>query len=112
MRDLVFKNLTSKRKDRKIIAAKEMINENGIRTVIKKHLICLINIKEQSDAANRDIKQGLYITKEKHTCTKTESFFVKMKGKMIACNNGKMFEIDFLHSLRIELSPTAEQKAS
>ncbi len=104
MRDLVFKNLTSKDRTRKILLAKETIDEDGIQTRIHKHLI--YNVSEVKEGQTMEKVDGeLFITKEKNTKLKTESFFIKMKSGMFANCNNKVFMVNFLQSLKIELSP-------
>ena len=105
MRDLVFKNLTSKDRTKKILSAKEIINENGILTRIQKHLIYIVREATEEDSKNKKIENELFITKEKKSNQKKESFFVKMKGGMYTNCNNKLFVINFLHSLKIELHP-------
>lgn len=107
MRDLVFKNLTSRDKSRKILLAKEIINEEGILTRIQKHLIYDIHELKENESQNKKIKNELFILKERNTKLKNESFFIKMKNSMYANSNNKVYLINFLHSLRIELSPTS-----
>lgn len=104
MRDLVFKNLTSKDKSRKVVCAREKISEDGITTRIKKHLIYAIREAANNETAQK-IAPELFIIKEKDSKGKRESFFIKMKGAMYANCNKKLLHIDFLHSLRIDLTP-------
>lgn len=105
MRDLVFKNLSSKDRSRKILFAKEIINEDGIHTRIQKHLIYDVHELVEDYSKDKEVKSELFITKEKNTKLKTESFFIKMKSGMYANCNERLFIINFLQSLRIELSP-------
>ena len=103
MRELLFKNLTSKDKSRRILYAKEITNEEGITTRIQKHLIYAI--KETAlDSQDKKIKPEIFILKEKNTKEKRESFFIKMKGGIYANCNNKLFAVSFLHSLKIESS--------
>ncbi|MDD5005653.1 MAG: hypothetical protein PHS93_04020 [Candidatus Omnitrophica bacterium] len=107
MRDLLFKNLTSKDKSRRILLAKEIINEEGILTRIHKHLIYDIHeLRQSADPQDKKIKNELFILKEKNTKLRTESFFIKMKSSMYANCDDKVFIINFLHSLKIDLSPS------
>lgn len=109
MRDLVFKNLTSKDRSRKILLARETIDEDGIHTRIQKHLIYNVRELSQDSSSKEEIKSELFITKEKNTKLKTESFFIKMKSGMYANCNEKVFIVNFLQSLKIELSPTIKE---
>jgi len=104
MRDLVFKNLTSRNKSRRILLAKEIINEEGILTKIQKHLI--YDIREVRNSNTQDLKTNneLFIIKEKNTKLKTESFFIKMKSSVYVNSDKRVFLVNFLHSLKIGLS--------
>ena len=110
MRDLVFKNLTSRDRSKKILLAKETIDEDGIHTRIQKHLIYNVEELSKDQPKDRKIESELFITKEKKTNMKTESFFIKMKSGMYANCNDKLFFVNFLQSLRIDLSPTVKKK--
>lgn len=107
MRDLVFKNLTSRNKTRRIILAKETIDEEGILTKIQKHLIYDIHELKEAAPQNESIKNELYITKEKNTKLKIESFFIKMRSSAYVNSDNRIFMVNFLHSLRIDLSAVA-----
>ena len=109
MRDLVFKNLTSRNRSRKILLAKETIDEDGIHTRIQKHLIYEVHELKQNPSDNEEIKNELFITKEKKSKIKMESFFIKMKSGMYANCNNKIFLINFLQTLKIDLSPTKKE---
>jgi len=105
MRNLVFKNLTSKDHTRKIILAKETFEEEGISTVIQKHLIYFVRqIKQQGP--NDKVKPELFIIKQKNSHSKTEAFLVKMKAGMYIQYEGNLYVINFLHSLKIFMSPS------
>lgn len=106
MRDLLFKNLTYKNRSRKILLAKEIINEDGILTRIQKHLIYEIRELKEDSPADKELKNEMFILKEKNTKLRTESFFIKMKSGMYTNCNDRLFVINFLHSLRIDLSPS------
>ncbi|NQU19422.1 hypothetical protein HQ550_04665 [bacterium] len=105
MRDLIFKNLTCRNKSRKILLAKETISEEGILTRIQKHLIYDVHEISNEVTPDKKAKNELFILKEKNTKLKTETFFIKMKSSMCANSNNKAFIINFLHSLKIDLSP-------
>jgi hypothetical protein len=104
MRDLVFKNLTSRNKARRILLAKETINEEGILTKIQKHLIYDIHELKENEPQEQKASNELFITKEKNTKLKIESFFIKMKSSVYVNSNNRIFLVNFLHSLRIDLS--------
>jgi hypothetical protein len=109
MRDLVFKNLTNKNKSRRILLAKEIINEEGIFTKIQKHLIYDIHEVREGRTLETNPKNELYIIKEKNTKLKIESFFIKMKSSIYINTKQKIFIVNFLHSLKIDLSAVTVQ---
>ena len=110
MRDLVFKNLTSKNRSRKILLAKETIDEDGILTRIQKHLIYNVEEITKDQPKDKIIESELFITKERKSKLKTESFFIKMKSGMYTNCNDRLFFVNFLQTLRIVLSPTDKKK--
>jgi len=102
MRDLLFKNLTSEDHRRRIIASHEVVDKQGVRSVIRRHFIYML--KEISDEHNIEKPLPyLYVLKEHNTKEHKEKFFCKIKGSLCAINKGKLFLIVFMHSLRIDL---------
>ena len=77
MRDLLFKNLTSEDKRRKIIASSEIVDKDGVRNIIRRHFICLV--KEINDNKIERPKPYLYVLKEHNNRDKKERFFCKIK---------------------------------
>ena len=61
--------------------------------------------------SERQVKEGvidkpapyLYVVKEHNTKEHREKFFCKIKGSVCALNQGRVFLIVFMHSLRIDL---------
>ena len=102
MRDLLFKNLISSDRKRRIIASSEIVDKQGVRSVIRRHFIYML--KEVKD--ERHIEKPLpymYVLKEHNTKEHKEKFFCKIKGSLCAINKGKLFMVIFMHSLRIDL---------
>ncbi len=107
MRDLLFKNLTSQNKRRKIIASSEITDNAGVRSIVRRHFICLvkeINPERQNNQINR-IEPCLYVLKQENTKEQKKKFFCRLKGSVYAVNNGRVFLILFTHSLKINLIP-------
>ncbi|MDD2751619.1 MAG: hypothetical protein PHN59_00610 [Candidatus Omnitrophica bacterium] len=101
MRDLLFKNLTSFEKRRKILASSEISDKEGIHSIIHRHFI--YSIKEISNQPDKQSQPALYIIKEHNRKAKRERFFCKIKGNICTSNQGKLYEISYLHSLNITL---------
>jgi len=106
MRDLLFKNLTSQDKKRRIIASSEIIDNEGVRSIIRRHFVCIL--KEIEDNRMEKPLPYLYVIKERNTREQKEKFFCRIKGSVYAIHNGRMFLILFTHSLKIDLVSIAE----
>ncbi|MDD5731119.1 MAG: hypothetical protein PHN57_08365 [Candidatus Omnitrophica bacterium] len=102
MRDLLFRNQTSEDKKRRILASSEVINQDGVHTVIRRHFICLI--REAKDPQAKPEKPSIYILKMKDQKKQTEKFFCRLKGTFYISNNNKMFAVFYTHSLKISLT--------
>jgi len=101
MRDLLFKNFTSDDKKRKILASSEIMDKQGVRSIIHRHFICIV--KEIKDKSLGQPLPYLYVLKEHNTREQKEKFFCRIKGSIYAINNGRLFLILFTHSLKINL---------
>ena len=101
MRDLLFKNLTSNDRKRRVISSSEISDKEGVRSIIRRHFVCMVK-----EVSNRTIDKPapyLYVLKEHNSKEHKEKFFCKIKGSICALNQGKLFLIVFMHSLRIDL---------
>jgi len=102
MRDLLYKNLTSIDRGRKIIASSEVVDKEGIHSVVRRHFAYII--KQIPEASVEKPKSYLYVLKEINSKEKRERFFCKIKGTIIAVHNGKILLIAFVHTLRVQLT--------
>jgi hypothetical protein len=105
MRDLLFKNLTSQDKKKRIIASSEIVENAGVRSIIRRHFICLVrevNPRYQNERIKK-IAPCAYILKQENTKEQKKKFFCRIKGSVYAVNNGRLFLILFTHSLKINL---------
>ena len=101
MRDLLFKNLTSNDRKRKVISSSEISDKEGVRSVIRRHFICMV--REVTSESIDKPAPYLYVLKEHNSKDHKEKFFCKIKGSVCALNQGKVYLIVFMHSLRIDL---------
>ncbi|MCM8799400.1 MAG: hypothetical protein NC900_01530 [Candidatus Omnitrophica bacterium] len=108
MRNLVFKNLSSKDRSRKVLVSTESFDKSGIHTYISRHLICLIKEVTKEESPNK-ISPSLYILKERNNQTQKERFIFRLKGSIYTVVNGRLYLISFLHSFRIKLSILKEE---
>lgn len=101
MRDLVFKNLTFPGKRRKIIASSEVVDKQGVRSIIHRHFIWIA--KEIKDKPINQPLPYLYVRKLRDHKGQREEFFCRMKSSVYANCGGREFLIYFMHSLKINL---------
>jgi len=106
MRDLLYKNLTDTDRGRKIIASSEIADKEGIHSVVRRHFAYIVRKIESPDTEKP--KPYLFVLKERNTKDKREHFFCKIKGSIIAANGGKFYKINFIHTLRIELTASSQ----
>jgi hypothetical protein len=112
MRDLLYKKLTSDDKKRKIISSSEIVDREGMRSVIRRHFVCLVKeIGTQELEKNQKPLLYLYVLKEHYTREQKEKFFCKLKGSIYAVNQGRLFLIIFMHTLRIVLTAVPQDLA-
>ncbi len=110
MRELIFKNLTSQDKRKKIIVSSEQVQKSGIRTHTIRRLICLIREIKPQEALRKSLPY-LYVLKERNHKQKSRRFFCRIKGSIYATNNGCLYLISFVHSLKINLKVLSSHPA-
>ncbi|HNW39428.1 MAG TPA: hypothetical protein PL125_01830 [Candidatus Omnitrophota bacterium] len=104
MRDLLYKNLTFSDRGRKIIATSEIADKEGVHSVVRRHFAYIIRPIKADQLVNP--QPYLYVIKEKNTKEKREHFFCKVKGSILAVNQGNFFQILFVHTLNVNLTST------
>ena len=101
MRDLLFKHLTSDDRKKKVLACAEIIDNAGIRTIVRRHFIYMAK-----EIAHKTVKKDepyLLVIKMRDNKLKVQRFFCKMKGSVIANYNDRLYHIKFMHTLNISL---------
>lgn len=104
MRDLVFKNITSNQKKRKILCTYEATEQGGVATRIKRSFVYIV--KNAQDDKSPAPLPHLYLLKIKDTRTREEKFLCRIKGSLYTASDNRMFRVIFSHSLSINLAPT------
>ncbi|MCM8801562.1 MAG: hypothetical protein NC912_06165 [Candidatus Omnitrophica bacterium] len=102
MRDLLFKNLTSQDKRKRVISTLEINEEEGIYSIIRRHFICLI--KEIKDKPLPKPLPCLYILRETNHKKQLQKFFYRIKASVYIVRKEGLFQVLFAHSLMIILS--------
>ncbi|MCK9604022.1 MAG: hypothetical protein M0R66_06675 [Candidatus Omnitrophica bacterium] len=106
MKDLIFKNLTSADRKRRVISTSEVADSQGIRSIVRRHFVYMI--KEAHAGRIQEPGSQVYVIKERNTRDKIESFFCRVKGHMYINNSEKLFLLYFSHSLKIKLAVIPE----
>jgi len=103
MRDLLFKNITSEDRRKRRIAASEVSDRQGMRSVIHRHFIYMVR---EIIAEPKDIQDAptVCIIKERNSREQKEKFFCKIKGSVFVLKKDRLFQVHFIHSLKICLS--------
>ncbi|MDP2940200.1 MAG: hypothetical protein Q8O13_08995 [Candidatus Omnitrophota bacterium] len=102
MRELLFKNLTSLEKGRKVICISDLSSKDGYLAHTQRQFIYLVR-----DAEN--IREALsnpvfYILKIHDSKQKKEKLFFKVKGNFFVVADNHIRIVYFCHSFKIELS--------
>jgi len=101
MRDLLFKNLTSLDKRRKILSTTETVDKQGVRSIVRRHFIYLV--REVVPGQFNPSPATVNVFKEYKNKEQTGKFFCKIKGSVYATSNGRYFMVFYSHSLKISL---------
>lgn len=101
MRNVLFKNITSENKRQRLLCSSEYIEQEGVRTVVNRHLIC--RIFDVAKAEKVLCSPTLYVFKKRDTKANTEAFYCRIKGMMYLAAKNKLYLVSFVHSLRIQL---------
>lgn len=106
MRDLLYKNLSFPNRGQRIIASSEIADKEGVHSVVRRHFAYIV--KSVKSAAEVKTQPYLYVLKERNTAQKREHFFCKVKGSILALNQGKLMHILFIHTLNIQLTASVK----
>jgi len=102
MRDLVFKNLTSSDRKRRVVVSAETAENSGMRTQTVRHFICLVKEISPDKAKSRPLPY-LYVRRERNNREQRQRFFCRIKGSVYIVMNERCYLIYFAHSLKINL---------
>lgn len=100
MRNLVYKNLTSAAKNRRIISTTEVAQAQGVHSVIHRHFVYLVR---QVAGRGARVPPEIKVVKERNNRLQQERFYCKIKGVIFAEREGRLFKVAFIHSLHITL---------
>jgi len=105
MREILFKNITSKKNNRRVILVDEKSGDKKYNTHTRKIFAYIIRKSKFKTAL---IKPPVFnITKWYDTKTKEEKFTFRVKGMLYIMRDEQFYKIDFSHSIRLELTKKA-----
>lgn len=105
MRDLVFKNLTSQDRKKRVLSSSEVSDKDGVHSVIQRHFVCIV--KEVKDNKKEKSVPQLHIVKEQNSLQQKEKFACRLKGSVYAISGKRLFLILYMHSLNIIVTPVS-----
>ncbi len=110
MKEIIFKNLTSKNKRIKNISATEILRKNNILIESNRETKYFINNPLRSIRNISIKKPEIHILKDIDTCKNTKKFNWKIKGKILIKFNAQIIPIDYEHTYELEIVNLAKNK--
>lgn len=107
MRELLFKNLTSLQRKRKIISISDSSLRDGYLAHTERHFIYMV--KEAKNLRQDLERPDLHILKVHDSKQKMEKLFFKVKGSFFVVTNNCLYIVNFCHSFKIELHDVTHQ---
>ena len=103
MREILYKNLTSAKKGRRAISVCERSQSKDCSTRVQRTFVYVIR---SGVLSRKELSQPvLHIVKTFNTKTRIERFYFRMKGIFYVIQNDRFLEVNFCHSLRIDVVP-------
>ncbi|MFH0935624.1 MAG: hypothetical protein V1828_02020 [Candidatus Omnitrophota bacterium] len=109
MRDLLFKDLTSSDRKRRIICSSEIMDKEGVRSIIRRHFVYIV--KDITGAYAQKPLPSVYVVKRRDTKERKENFFCRVKAGIIIAREQRQFLVLYAHSLKIGLAAIPEHLA-
>ena len=104
MREILYKNLTSKKNRRRIISVSEKSENKEYRTHTRKTFVYKLS-KLKSIKQVKLQTPVFYITKCYNSKTKEEKFRLRIRGVLNVARDGQNYRVDFSHGLKIDIVP-------
>ncbi|MEK6727271.1 MAG: hypothetical protein AABY28_01175 [Candidatus Omnitrophota bacterium] len=108
MRDLLYKNLTSSDGKKRILASSEIVDKEGVRSIIRRKFVCMVKEIKDNKMGEKPLPY-LYVLKERNTFEQKERFYCRLKGSVYAVSGRRLFLILYTHSLKISLATLQKQ---
>jgi len=104
MRELLFKNLISDDRKKRVIASSEIMDKQGVHSIIRRHFVYIVKEVARESKEKPLPPPYLYILKEHNNKEGKEKFFYRMKGSTYITTKENLFLVRFTHSLKIGLT--------
>ncbi|MDD5439923.1 MAG: hypothetical protein PHS37_07035 [Candidatus Omnitrophica bacterium] len=124
MREVVYKNLYSQKAHKREVCIEEIIQENGCKSrTLKKSLyfvqsICTLGSEEEFNSwlkqkeAQENPKRNFHIMKIHSDIHNVNTVICKAKGAFYIVSGREVYNIVYLHLLRMEISGPRAEKVS
>ena len=109
MREILYKNLTSIKKRRRVIFVSERSENKDYKTQTSKTFVYFVKRELQKNI--QTTQPIFYITKFFNSYTQEEKFILRVKGTFFVIRPQGFQEITFCHSMRIHIWPKKSQPA-
>ena len=106
MREILYKNLTSQKNGRRVIAVSETNESKDSFTHVHKSFIYLVRKADKQE--DSPIAPVFQIFKSFNTKTRDEKFYFRVKGIFYLAKEEIFYTVHFLHSLRIDITHKAK----
>ena len=101
MRNLVFKNLTSSDRRKKVVSSCEIAEKQGVKTIIRRHFI--YKVIEVNNKFKKSSSPEVYICRTCDHLRQQERLFCRLKASLFFRNKERLFLVLFGHSFKIDL---------
>jgi hypothetical protein len=102
MRDMVFRNLTSQDRRKRLVQATEVADAQGIHSVIRRHFIYMV--REVTHHSEVKPAPYLFAVRDRNSKELKERFFCKIKGATKVAVHEKIYMVYFIHTINICLT--------
>lgn len=123
MRELIFKNLTTPSSKKRDVSVEEIVSRNGMISSTKKRSTYFIRgvhkVKSQKELSEwiskhktdpTTSKKFFHILREYSSKDKADKLICKMRGSFYIISGQDVYDIVFVHAIRIRLKKPSEVK--
>lgn len=101
MKEVIYKNRTSQRHDRRVVSINEFNQDTKVKTHVQKSF--LYHVLPIIDGDLQDHAPEIYVNKHVDTKAQIEEFCFRVKGSFVTVAGANMVRVEFSHKLRISM---------